>query len=81
MTRDGSDIGTLIRRSKACTSGSLLVVKDAQGVLFGALMTEPLKNEGDKYYGNGTLQVWSFSSGVFQVLSHISSIFLLREAI
>jgi hypothetical protein len=46
-----------------------LVVKDTKGAVFGALITEHLKiGEKEKYYGNGTIAVWSFATGSLQVI-------------
>jgi hypothetical protein len=67
MTRDGSSLSTLMRRARKIDT-SLLVVKDAKGSVFGALVPEAMKEgEKDKYYGNGTVAVWSFNSGVARV--------------
>ena len=36
--------------------------------MFGALITEQLKmGEREKYYGNGTIGVWSFATGALKV--------------
>jgi len=60
-------VNTLVHKAKAHSS-TLLVVQDAQGAVFGALITEHLKmGEKEKYYGNGTIAVWSFVSGQLQV--------------
>lgn len=64
----GANVGTLINNAKSC-SNTLLVVKDSQGAVFGALITEQLKaGEREKYYGNGTIGVWSFQTGSLKVL-------------
>jgi hypothetical protein len=44
------------------------VLKDSGGAVFGALITESIKiHEKEKYYGNGTIAVWSFQSGTLKV--------------
>lgn len=67
-------------------SNSLLVIRDSCGAIFGALVTEQLKiSEKDKYYGNGTIGVWSFASGTLQYYNwtYKNSYFLVtsREAL
>lgn len=67
LSDDGANVNTLVHKAKAHSS-TLLVVKDSNGAVFGALITEHLKmGEKEKYYGNGTMAVWSFVSGSLQV--------------
>lgn len=65
---------------------SLLVIRDSRGAVFGALVTEQMRlSEKDKYYGNGTIGVWSFASGTLQYYgwTYKNSYFLItsREAL
>jgi hypothetical protein len=57
---------------------SLLVYlsSDSAGVVFGALITENIRidNDGEKYYGNGLMTVWSFESGVIVVMNSLCRI-------
>jgi hypothetical protein len=63
----GSSLSTLLFKAQNYNN-TLLVVKDSKGAIFGALITEPMKfAERDKYYGNGTIGVWSFASGSLKV--------------
>jgi hypothetical protein len=56
----GSSLSTLLRKAAGHTV-TLLVIQDSNGAVFGALLTEQLRQgERDKYYGNGTIGVWSF---------------------
>ena len=67
LTADGANVGTLVNKAKS-HSNTLLVVKDSNGSVFGALITEQLKmGEREKYYGNGTIGVWSFATGALKV--------------
>lgn len=60
-------MGTMLHRA-AGYSATLLVLQDEHGAVFGALITEALKiEEKEKYYGNGTIGVWSFVTGSLQV--------------
>ena len=57
----------MIDKSKGhpCT---LLVIKDSYDCVFGGLITEQIKfHDRDKYYGNGTMGVWSFNTGEAKV--------------
>lgn len=66
MSLDGASLSTLQARAKNHPH-TLLVVQDSQGAIFGALLTEALRvAERDKYYGNGTMGVWSLASGVMR---------------
>eukprot|EP01034_Spumella_vulgaris_P021734 gene21734-27787_t len=81
----GASLSTMLNRAQGVPN-SLLVVRDSNGAVFGALISEYLKiNEKEKYYGNGTIGVWSFASGAlhFYPWSFKNSYFLLssREAI
>jgi hypothetical protein len=72
MSMHGASLSSLVHKSKG-SSASLLVVQDAQGAVFGALITESLKvSEKDKYYGNGTIGVWSFNTGQLKVSLYLS---------
>ena len=67
LSDDGANVNTLVHKAKAHSS-TLLVVKDTNGAVFGALITEQLKmGEREKYYGNGTIAVWSFVTGELKV--------------
>ena len=67
LSDDGANVNTLVHKAKAHSS-TLLVVKDTNGAVFGALITEQLKmGEKEKYYGNGTIAVWSFVTGELKV--------------
>jgi hypothetical protein len=47
---------------------TLIVVQDSNKALFGVVMTEHIKiSESEKYYGNGTIAVWSFARGKLEV--------------
>ena len=64
---DGANVTTLVNKAKN-NSTNLLVVQDSRGAVFGALITEQMKmGEREKYYGNGTMAVWSFVSGELKV--------------
>lgn len=64
---DGANVTTLVNKAKS-NSTTLLVVQDTNGAVFGALITEQLKmGEKEKYYGNGTIAVWSFATGELKV--------------
>jgi hypothetical protein len=63
----GASLSSLLHNAKSYAT-TLLVVKDQQGVVFGALITETLKlHEKDKFYGNGNIGVWSFATGSLKV--------------
>ncbi len=48
------------------------MIRDTKGGVFGALVPERLKtSEREKYYGNGTVGVWSFVSGTIKVSSDL----------
>jgi hypothetical protein len=81
MSLHGSSILTLLHRARGLNP-VLLVLQDALGGIFGALLTEPLRsNEKDKYYGHGTMGVWTFSTGSIQYFpwSYKNSYFLLSS--
>ena len=64
----GASLSSLVHNSKGFGS-CLLVVQDANNAIFGALITETFKiSEKDKYYGNGTIGVWSFNTGQLKVM-------------
>lgn len=68
---------TLVNKAKS-SSTTLLVVQDSHGAVFGALITEQLKiGEKEKYYGNGTIVVWSFVSGELKVKFSLFHLFFL----
>ena len=47
------------------------------GGVFGALIPETkISFEGDKYYGNGLVCVWTFVSGVFVLYRYDTYLFL-----
>ncbi len=63
----GASLTTLINRAQSLPN-TLLVVRDSKGGVFGALISEYLRlGEKEKYYGNGTIGVWSFVSGTLKV--------------
>jgi hypothetical protein len=67
LSTHGASASTLIHKSKGhpCT---LLVIKDSYDCVFGGLITEQIKfHDRDKYYGNGTMGVWSFNTGEAKV--------------
>lgn len=67
LSLHGASLTTLLHKAQPYNN-TLLVVKDSKGAVFGALITEQMKfAERDKYYGNGTIGVWSFSSGALKV--------------
>lgn len=67
MSLHGASLSTLVHRSKGYSS-CILVVRDNGGGIFGALLADELKPlDRDKYYGNGSNAVWSFSSGSLKV--------------
>lgn len=77
----GANISTLINKAHGIAN-SLLVIRDSEGGVFGALLTDYLKiGEKEKYYGNGTIGVWSFVSGTFKFYnwSYRNSYFLLSS--
>eukprot|EP01039_Chlorochromonas_danica_P002562 gene2562-2804_t len=81
MSLHGSSVSTLLHRARQ-HSATLLVIQDSKGAIFGALITESLRMaERDKYYGNGTIGVWSFNSGAikFYPWSYKNSYFLLSS--
>jgi hypothetical protein len=64
---DGTNLSTLVSKGRG-HSTSLLVVRDAEGAVFGALITDQLKmGERERYYGHGTTAVWTFRGGALQV--------------
>jgi hypothetical protein len=64
---DGTNVSTLVSKGRG-HSTSLLVVRDAEGAVFGALITDQLKmGERERYYGHGTTAVWTFRGGALQV--------------
>ncbi|KAJ1442643.1 TLD-domain-containing protein [Ochromonadaceae sp. CCMP2298] len=68
LTEDGADVVTMVSKAKKY-SKTLLVVKDAEGVVFGALIGEQLKmGEREAYYGGGNCGVWSLKQD-FQYFS------------
>lgn len=79
MSLHGSNVSTLLHKAKGF-SNSLLVVRDNNDAIFGALITDQLKvGEKEKYYGNGTTAVWSFSTGALKMYhwSYKNSYFVL----
>lgn len=72
LTKDGADLSTLVRKAKGLDT-FLLILKDLSGGVFGALVPETkFSFEGDKYYGNGLVCVWTFVSGVFALYRYIN---------
>ncbi len=60
LIRDGSNLTTLLKLCKNSPS-TLLVIKDTNNAVFGALVQDQIwHNEGEKYYGNGTCKVFTF---------------------
>jgi hypothetical protein len=59
----------------------MLIVKDSGGAVFGVILTQPLQFNEDKYYGNGTICVFSFNSGYFQLYRavHVNNYYLLSN--
>ncbi|SCV67394.1 BQ2448_5005 [Microbotryum intermedium] len=79
LDQHGISIGTMYERMrialKGVDGGVVLVVKDAQGSIFGAYVNEPLK-ESKHYYGDGTCFLWKatpFSSSDFRLGASIQS--------
>jgi hypothetical protein len=67
LSVDGANVATLVNKARA-HSTVLLVVRDSNGAVFGALITEHLKmGEREKYYGNGTTAVWAMSGDAVKV--------------
>jgi hypothetical protein len=70
---DGANVGTLVNKARA-HSTVLLVVRDSNGAVFGALVTEHLKmGEREKYYGNGTTAVWALRGDAIKVRTVLSA--------
>jgi 2-succinyl-5-enolpyruvyl-6-hydroxy-3-cyclohexene-1-carboxylate synthase len=68
---NGASLSTLLHNARG-HSHLLLVVRDHGGAIFGALITESLKIfEKEKYYGNGTIGVWSFVTGSLKVINDL----------
>jgi hypothetical protein len=62
MSVHGAALSTLINKAHGVAT-TLLIVEDRRGAIFGALITEALRfGDRDKYYGNGTIGVWSFNT-------------------
>lgn len=62
LSLHGASLATLLHKAQG-HSNTLLVVQDSRGAIFGALVTDSMKvAERDKYYGNGTMGVWSFNN-------------------
>lgn len=59
LLRDGASLDTLIK-SASKFDNTLLVIKDAGGAVFGALVQDKWKFGGEKYYGTGTICVFTF---------------------
>lgn len=81
MSLHGANTMTLLHRAGG-HNATLLVIQDSRGGIFGVLLTEALRTaERDKYYGNGTMGVWSFCSGTikFYPWSYKNSYFLLSS--
>lgn len=67
LAEDGANVSTLVHKGRG-HSTCLLVVRDTQGAVFGALLTEQLRmGERERYYGHGTTAVWAFKDGALQV--------------
>lgn len=67
MSLHGASTITLAHRAKGHDL-MLLVIKDSNGAIFGAVITEQIcLSERDRYYGNGTMCVWTFRSGSVRV--------------
>jgi hypothetical protein len=67
LSLHGASLRTMLTQAQSYNN-TLLVIQDSKGGIFGAFITDVLKfAERDKYYGNGTVGVWSFSSGSLKV--------------
>lgn len=64
LTKDGANLGTLVRKARDWDS-TLLVIKDGNGAVFGALITEKIRMGSEKYYGSGSICVFDFKNHIF----------------
>ena len=64
LLEDGASISTLVRKCKGINR-SILVIQDTEGVVFGCILCDDewKVSYDQKYYGSGTVRVFTFKSG------------------